>query len=65
MEFSSGRLESSSRIQQRDSGTATDAWPRQRRRKVNPPNEETSVDQENLTENPDDEREIHRFDDIA
>ncbi len=68
MDLGSGRLESSSRIQQRDTGSDADTWPGQRRRshKATSPKEGTSVDEEDLTESSDDdEREIHQLDDIA
>ena len=67
MDLGSGRLESSSRIQQRDSGTAADTWPTpgRRRHKSRSPAAVALADQEDVLEGSDDEWGSHQLDDIA
>jgi hypothetical protein len=67
MELSSNRLESSSRIQQRDSDAAGDLWPQQRRRrqKAGAPAEHAQGNGQTVMERCEDEDDPHRFDDTA
>lgn len=66
MEFNGARLEPSSRVQQRASDTATDAWPRrsQRRRKTSSTDDDLGLNEDTATGSESEEKR-HQLDDIA